>query len=132
MCEHPLGAFAAYNGIITIVSCANFVSGFVTSFKVSHPVPLHYIYGESKDIIDNKIVKMEFETASEISVISKRQLENRSSRRNLNLLKPIKTMLKTRSGEKIKLEVEYQDHKKHLNLLVKKGSLRCLNDRGGT
>ena len=132
MCEHPLGAFAAYNGIITIVSCAKFVSGFVTSFKVSHPVPLHYIYGESKDIIDNKIVKMEFETASEISVISKRQLENRSSRRNLNLLKPIKTMLKTRSGEKIKLEVEYQDHKKHLNLLVKKGSLRCLNDRGGT
>ena len=132
MWEHPLGAFAAYKGIITIVSCANFVSGFVTSFKVSHPVPLHYIYGESKDIIDNKIVKMEFETASEISVISKRQLENRSSRRNLNLLKPIKTMLKTRSGEKIKLEVEYQDHKKHLNLLVKKGSLRCLNDRGGT
>ena len=70
------------------------------------------------------IVKMEFETGSEISVMSKRQLENRSSvRRNLNLLKPNKTMLKTRSGEKIKLEVEYQDHKKHLNLLVKKGSL---------
>ena len=78
------------------------------------------------------IVKMEFETGSEISVMSKRQLENRSSRRNLNLLKPIKTMLKTGSGEKIKLEVEYQDHKKHLNLLVKKGGLRCLNDHGGT
>ena len=120
MWEHPLGAFAAYKGIITIVSCANFVSGFVTSFKVSHPVPLHYIYGESKDIIDNMIVKMEFETGSEISVMSKRQLENRSFRRNLNLLKPIKTMLKTRSGEKIKLEVEYQDHKKHMNLVVKK------------
>ena len=51
MWEHPLGAFAAYKGIITIVSCANIVSGFVTSFKVSHPVPLHYIYGESEDII---------------------------------------------------------------------------------
>ena len=120
MWEHPFGAFAAYKGIITIVSCANFVSGFVTSFKVYHPVPLHYIYGESKDIIDNMIVKMEFETGSEISGLSKRQLENRSFRRHLNLLKPIKTMLKTRSGEKIKLEVEYQDHKKHMNLVVKK------------
>ena len=78
------------------------------------------------------IVKMEFETGSEISVMSKRQLENRSFRRNLNLLKPNKTILKTRSGEKIKLEVEYQDHKKRLNLLMKKGGQRCLNGRGGT
>ena len=78
------------------------------------------------------IVNVEFETGSEIFVMFKRQVENRSFRRNLNLLKPVKTMSKTRSGEKIKLEFEYQDHKKHLNLLVKKVGLRCLNGRGGT
>ena len=38
MCDNPLGALTAYKRIITIASCANIVSGFVTSFLFKFPI----------------------------------------------------------------------------------------------
>ena len=44
MWDHSLGALATYKRIITIASCRNIVSGFVTSFLVSYPVPVHHLW----------------------------------------------------------------------------------------
>ena len=74
--------------------------------------------------IDNKNVKMEIDTGSEISVMSKREFESCWGKRKLNQLNSTKTILRTFSGEKIKplgiakVKVEYQGQKKHLNLFV--------------
>ena len=77
--------------------------------------------------MDNVYVKMEIERGSEISVMYKRQLEDRSAiwkEAKLDQLKPIKTMLRTCSGDNIKplgiarIKVEYQNHWKKRNILV--------------
>jgi hypothetical protein len=51
--------------------------------------------------INNKNVKMEIDTSSEISVMSKQDFERQFGKKKLNQLDPTKTILRTFSGKRL-------------------------------